>query len=121
MDIAVDVTDAGLLQVTVDGVTWAPLPAEAVRAMASQLSAAEIAASRQELSEGLRGLAAILASSGADMAASVEVGPDGATATVDDDSYDRAQQKVDAVLDEATGDVSFGQIVIRKRRPDLTA
>lgn len=115
MDIAVTITDAGHLQVSVDGTVWAPLPVEAVQAMANMLPQAQAAAQRQSMTAAMRLLTDVLVSSGAGMSATVEVTATTVTAVVDDESFDRARQVLGTDPD-STGDSRAGPVVVR--RPD---
>ncbi len=116
MDVDVTVTDAGMLQVSVDGVTWPPLPTEVVPVMVQKVAEAHIAAARQQVTAAMRTLTDVLAASGA--AASVQVGDDEVSAEIDADSFQRAQQILGVAPDPRTGELRSGRIVIRQRAPE---
>ncbi len=114
MDIDVTVTDDGQLAVRVDTQHWPPLPVEAVEALANRLPDARAAAERQGLTAAIRGLTTLLVGSGPDMSATVEVSPSGLVATVDDESYDRAQRAM-GVGPDADGALRDGQVVVHRK------
>ncbi len=114
MDVDVTVTDAGLLQVSVDGVSWPPLPVEVVPALAAKVPDAQAAGARQQVTAAVRTLTDVLMASGADLAATVVVGPQGVEAEVDDESYERAQEALGVTPDSA-GDLRHGRVVIRRK------
>lgn len=113
MDVDVSVTDAGLLQVSVDGVSWPPLPIEIVPVMVQKTAEANAAAARQQVTAGMRTLTDVLAASGA--AAMVQVGDEEVSAEIDEDSFVRAQQILGVTPDPRTGELRSGRIVIRRR------
>ncbi len=114
MDVDVTVTDAGLLQVSIDGVSWPPLPVEVVPALAAKVLDAQAAGARQQVTSAVRTLTDVLMASGADLAATVVVGPEGVEAEVDDESYERAQEALGVTPDSA-GDLRHGRVVIRRK------
>jgi hypothetical protein len=114
VDVDVTVTDAGQLQLSVDGVTYPPLPVEAVRALAERVPEAQAASARQQVTAAVRALTDVLITSGAGMAASVEVGPAGVTAEVDPASFERAQRLLGVTPDSA-GELRSGRITIRRQ------
>ncbi len=116
MDVDVTVTDPGLLQVSVDGMTWPPLPVEVVPALAAKVPDAQAAGARREVTAAVRTLTDVLMASGADLAATVVVGPQGVEAEVDDESYERAQEALGVEPDSA-GDLRHGRVVIRRKQP----
>ncbi len=114
MDVDVTVTDDGLLAVRVDAQHWPPLPVQAVEALAARVPDARAAAERQGLTAAIRGLTTLLVGSGPDMSATVEVSPAGLVATVDDESYDRAQQAM-GIDPDADGALRDGQVVVHRK------
>jgi hypothetical protein len=112
VDVDVTVTDAGHLQLSVDGVTYPPLPVEAVRALAARVPDAQAAALRQQMTAAIRALTDVLVASGPEMAAQVEVIPTGITATVDEGSFERARKML-GVEPDAAGELKRGRVVIR--------
>lgn len=115
--VDVTVLDDGRMQVTVDGTTWAPLPLEAVQALAARLPDAQAAAARQGLTAAIRTLTDVLVGSGAEMDATVEVSATSITATVDDGSFDRAQEHLGVEPDPTSGDLIAGPITIKRQPP----
>ncbi len=114
MDIDVTVTDDGLLAVRVDTQHWPPLPVEAVEALAARVPDARAAAERQGLTAAIRGLTTLLVGSGPRMSATVEVSPAGLVATVDDESYHRAQEAL-RVEPDAGGALRGGRVVVHRK------
>ncbi len=112
MDVDVTVTDAGHLQLSVDGVTYPPLPVEAVRALAARVPDAQAAALRQQMTAAIRALTDVLVASGPEMAASVQVIPTGITATVDEGSFERARKML-GIEPDAAGELKRGRVTIR--------
>ncbi len=116
MDVDVSVTDAGELQLTVDGVTMPPLPVEVVPALAAKVPDAQAAGARQQVTAAVRTLTDVLMASGQDLAATVNVGPLGVEAEVDDESFERAQAEM-GLTPDSTGDLRRGRMVIRRKAP----
>ncbi len=114
MDVDVTVTDAGLLQVTVDGVSWPPLPVDVVPVLAAKVPDAQAAAAQHQVTAAMRTLTDVLMSSGADLAANVVVDPQGVEAEVDDESFERAQEEL-GVTPDSDGALRYGRVVIRRK------
>lgn len=115
MNVDVSVTDAGLLQVTVDGMTWPPLPVEVVPALAAKVPDAQAAGARQQTTAAVRALTDVLITSGQTLVATVHVGPLGVEAEVDEESYERAREALGVTADGA-GDLRHGRMVVRRRK-----
>lgn len=113
VDINVKVTDTGAMQVTVDGVTFPPLPLAAVQAMAAKVNEAVLVAASQERTAALRILGDVMVEPGS--FGSLEFTADTVTAIVDDAAYARAVEAFD-VQPDADGNVRSGPVVVRKRR-----
>lgn len=94
MPTDVTVLDDGTLAITCDGITHPPLPIEAIETAYARLDDARHAATRQTLTFAVRALTDVLLTQGADMSASVEVGPDALTATVDAGSYQAVRTRL---------------------------
>ncbi len=114
MDIDATVTDDGLLSVRVGTQFWPPLPVEAVEALAARVPDARAAAERQGLTAAIRDLTTLLVGSGPDMSATVDVSPVGLVATVDDESYDRAQ-RIMGVDPDSGGALREGRVVVHRK------
>ncbi len=114
MDIDVTVTDDGLLALRMGIQHWPPLPIEAVEALAARIPDARAASERQALTAAIRSMTTLLVGSGPNMSATVEVSPVGLVATVDDESYDRAQQAMGTAPD-AGGALRDGQVVVHRK------
>ncbi len=114
MDVDVTVTDAGLLQVSVDGVSWPPLPVDVVSVLAAKVPDAQAAAAQYQVTAAMRTLTDVLMASGAELAANVVVGPEGVEAEVDDESYERAQEEL-GVTPDSGGALRYGRVVIRRK------
>lgn len=112
----VTILDDGQMQVSVDGMQWAPLPLAAVQALAARVGDAQAATQRQTLTAATRGLLDILVASGPAMAATVTVTATALDATVDDDSFDRAVTALNAAPN-GDGSITSGPVTIRRTDP----
>ncbi len=120
MDVDVSVTDAGELQLTVDGVSWPPLPVEVVPVLAAKVPDAQAAGARHQVTAAVRALTDVLMASGQALAATVNVGPLGVEAEIDEESFERVQAEMGLTPDSA-GDLRRGRMVIRRKAPPAPA
>jgi hypothetical protein len=116
MTVDVTVLDDGSMELTVDSQTWSPIPLAAVEAMVALVPAAQAAAQRQGLTASIRVLTDVLVSSGPDMTADVQVTGTSVAATVDQASFERAQQVTGATPD-ANGKLKVGPVTITAASP----
>ena len=113
-DHHVRVTDTGEMQVTVEGVTFPPLPLDAVQAMAAKIPDAAMASASRAMTEAVRALTDVLVTAGPDAAGTIEFTASTVVAGVDEGTYDLAMEAF-GVEPDTDGDLRAGPVIVRKR------